>query len=531
MRAHARSMAPNETDMMNGEGDSFREALAGLQTHELREMGTRLSNGHEGLECALAELQAEQEELRHDNAKLRDAVELMLADLRKLNIGADNLREPQLAEGPLDFVGRYWEKVRPRDSAVQVNEHLGEIRKPDVTDGGGSSLPPVAMPAAALQLGQQLREQLDQLPGVFGQSRPQELGKQVAERGQELHDRVTLAAEQGQEHLRQVQEQGQEHLRQVQEKSQEHLRQVQEKGQALGRRLTAQLSDLSTGLARSASELLPATESAVEVEADGEDAFSPQHLGRRAAERGQELRKNVADRWASFSSTSPFFGGRTASAASDAPSFGSLLSYITSPGQMPSVGASSAGPDAPDEPGPAAAVASASSSSSSRAAMVEVEATTATFTRAPAPAPVAAAATAATASTAGASSSGVGGYAAPAALAAPSVASGVAPAPAALAPAPAEEASSTEEEKFSPTVLVHARLTLDDGCVVPCLVTATDRCPEVASRFISEHSLKATFEAPLRAYLQKIEADAVQFPVEVEANLMDLRREYVARGP
>merc|ERR1719188_250990 len=36
-----------------------------------------------------------------------------------------------LDEGPLDFVGRFWEKVKPRDTAVVVSEHVGEIKKPN----------------------------------------------------------------------------------------------------------------------------------------------------------------------------------------------------------------------------------------------------------------------------------------------------------------------------------------------------------------------------------------------------------------
>ena len=51
-----------------------------------------------------------------------------------------------LEEGPLDFVGRFWETVKPRDTAYAAGEHIGEIRKP-----GEKSGPPGANPLAALK--------------------------------------------------------------------------------------------------------------------------------------------------------------------------------------------------------------------------------------------------------------------------------------------------------------------------------------------------------------------------------------------
>lgn len=55
---------------------------------------------------------------------------------------------------------------------------------------------------------------------------------------------------------------------------------------------------------------------------------------------------------------------------------------------------------------------------------------------------------------------------------------------------------------------------------------AADRCKEVAKRFVQEHSLKAWFEEPLTAWLKKVEADAEKFPVKIEADLMEIRKQH-----
>lgn len=53
-----------------------------------------------------------------------------------------------LEEGPLDFVGRFWETVKPRDSAYVAGEHIGEIRKPGEKPTGPNPL--AALKEAAL---------------------------------------------------------------------------------------------------------------------------------------------------------------------------------------------------------------------------------------------------------------------------------------------------------------------------------------------------------------------------------------------
>merc|ERR1719399_157418 len=47
-----------------------------------------------------------------------------------LNISSYNVVEPEIDEGPLNFIGRFWDKVKPRDNQILLNEHVGELRKP-----------------------------------------------------------------------------------------------------------------------------------------------------------------------------------------------------------------------------------------------------------------------------------------------------------------------------------------------------------------------------------------------------------------
>merc|ERR1719158_2542281 len=93
-------------------------------------MAKRLSKSHESLNVMLEDLQAEKKGLQDENAELQQTITHFMKELQKLNIGADNTVEPQLLEDPLTFVNRMWEKVRPRDTAVVVSEHVGEIKKP-----------------------------------------------------------------------------------------------------------------------------------------------------------------------------------------------------------------------------------------------------------------------------------------------------------------------------------------------------------------------------------------------------------------
>jgi len=109
-------------------------ALQGREVEELREMAKRLSKSCKDLELLLDDLKVEQQTLQDDKAQLTETIELMMRELKKLNIGAENTVEPVLvSETPIDIagaVGRLWEKVRPRDNGVVVSEHVGELKKP-----------------------------------------------------------------------------------------------------------------------------------------------------------------------------------------------------------------------------------------------------------------------------------------------------------------------------------------------------------------------------------------------------------------
>jgi len=92
------------------------------------------------------------------------------------------------------------------------------------------------------------------------------------------------------------------------------------------------------------------------------------------------------------------------------------------------------------------------------------------------------------------------------------------------------EAPEDAREQIQSTSLIEVLLKLDDGCVELCQVRADDRCKDVAARFVRDHSLKSWFEQPLKAYLMKAEAEAEKFPVRLEADLMEIRKQYSSKA-
>lgn len=74
-----------------------------------------------------------------------------MKELQKLNIGAHNTVDPILEEGPLDFVGRFWETVKPRDTAFVTGEHIGEIKKPQEKSQKAAAMPSMPNPIAAIK--------------------------------------------------------------------------------------------------------------------------------------------------------------------------------------------------------------------------------------------------------------------------------------------------------------------------------------------------------------------------------------------
>lgn len=420
------------------EASTVTEALAGRSEEELREMLARIGRSKGCLEEALVDAEAEQKELQDEKEHLLSTIDFMMKELRKLNISSSNLVEPRLeGEGPVEYVARLWETMRPRELAGPVSENMGgeiEIRKP----GERPVLPSFEDSPAAQRLRQQLTEGWTTIqaatkdlipPGQEGLT-PKELGKQVAERGQELKKQISGFFQEPQE--------GEEEV-----------------------------------------------------------ASTPRMVRETIVKQKQKLGKKVEK----------LAGALSFLTADDNPGMGSLFAYLRDPTQRPQTGPDSAGPEEPEKQAEPASSSTSAGSSEGKAASVSREPSD--DHAAPAPVEEAAAET----------------------VAAPAVAP-AAPATEAVVEAPAPVVEAKEEEEPAPpaseesTLLISVQLTLGDGSVQVCEVRAADRCKEVASRFVKEHSLKAWFEAPLKKYLMEVEANAETFPVKLEADLMEIREQY-----
>lgn len=139
--------------------EELEKALEGSKVDDLKVMATRLVKSHDNLNAMLEDLQAEKKDLEEENAELQQTIDRFMKELQKLNIGADNTVEPQLQEDPVTFVNRMWEKVRPRDTAVVVSEHVGEIKKP-VQDEDGEGSPQNG--------GEKVRQVVDNVANAIG---------------------------------------------------------------------------------------------------------------------------------------------------------------------------------------------------------------------------------------------------------------------------------------------------------------------------------------------------------------------------
>ncbi|CAK9113418.1 Integrase catalytic domain-containing protein [Durusdinium trenchii] len=143
--------------------------LADKDATELRGMADRLTK----VEEMLKDLEIERDLLQKEKGQLNETISLFMKELQKLHIGSQNTVEPMLEEGPLDFVGRFWETVKPRDTAYVAGEHIGEIRKPGEKPEGPNPL--AALKQAALAHGVP-----HELPNVNVQV--QDMGKQAVKK-------------------------------------------------------------------------------------------------------------------------------------------------------------------------------------------------------------------------------------------------------------------------------------------------------------------------------------------------------------
>merc|ERR1719159_1020874 len=107
----------------------LKKALADIETSDLLEMAKRLHKSCEQMTEFVQESEKESEELKKDNQRLHEAIDTWAKETRKLNISSYNLVDPDVDEGPLDFMGRYWEQLRPRNNQVILNDHVGELKK------------------------------------------------------------------------------------------------------------------------------------------------------------------------------------------------------------------------------------------------------------------------------------------------------------------------------------------------------------------------------------------------------------------
>lgn len=387
-------MSPMEAEGVSQE--ELKTVLKDRKPDELKEMGKRLTKSLADLQEMLKDLEVEQDLLRQENQQLNETIGFMMTEMQKLNIGAGNTVEPMLAEGPLNFVGRFWEKVKPRDTAVVVNEHVGEIKKP-ITREDGTVAPNTALT-------------------------PQELGRQVQVKSRQVVERIS--------------------------------------------------GGLGPGFWQRAGGLVNAVQGAA------------QGAVQSAQGAVQSARQGVAQVAARAESARAEIGAAAAAAG-----------YAAQPKPPVAPEAAAAAPGAAGAPEAAAQT-----------------------TESPPGHEVAPLADAA----------GSAAEAPPTAkeAEAPSPTPAEPPQPQPDAPASAAAPAQEADQMVGSTVLIEAKIKLDDGGVQTLLVRASDRCKEVAKRFVQDHSLKGTFEAPITAWLKQAEGDAVKFPVHVEADLVDIKKQF-----
>jgi hypothetical protein len=559
----------------------LQTALAGVSETELREMGARLAKSLAQLADYQEELQAEQQALTEEGSSLRSTIELMLMETHKLNICGDNTVDPTLQEGPLEFVGRFWEMMRPRDNQVLISPNIGELKRQPTADEQGSILNAdsevvkelVALrDAAAEQLGgleevaTQATKQIEDLHSTAEQQF-QDMHKTASEKllvaqatltesaapiksqaetlGQDLHTSITSATAPLREQSEQLREtvvpQIQEQQRLIQEQAAVVAAPLLEKTEQLRADLAPQIREHHELLRKQSIELHSAATEHLSVASKSisaaTDSFGEMVNSNLSDEHRETLNSTKEKMNAHKERLSGFFSTTLAATAFSTPSVwnpfaaesdtkatSSSSGYPREPqaaqviaSSPPAVAAaSSASGDTPATPSSsAAAPAKEQQQKASEEVDLarEVEAALAGKTAEKAAEQASAPKTAAPAA---------GGEGAAAEGA------GTAAATAGEEKADKEDEGAAEEDAADDdaSFLIEASITLDDGSVQVARVGARDRCKDVAARFVREHSLKAWFEDPLVRYLKKVEAEAERFPVEVSAELLNIRKEF-----
>eukprot|EP00929_Paragymnodinium_shiwhaense_P020758 TRINITY_DN13730_c0_g1_i1.p1 TRINITY_DN13730_c0_g1~~TRINITY_DN13730_c0_g1_i1.p1 ORF type:complete len:543 (+),score=233.40 TRINITY_DN13730_c0_g1_i1:91-1719(+) len=528
------------------------KALAGKSDDELREMATRLARSLSQLSAHQQELKAEEVALKEDGRSVRETIELMLTEIKKLNIGMDNTVDPSVQEGPFDFAVRFWERVKPRDNQVLVTENIGELKHAPSVDEEGNPLPG----HAAMQQFEELQKvangqldaiavQLDDLPEQAAKTLGT-LQQSATEQLEELKGSATQAAAAAAAALSEattpLQKQGETVAKDLQTHVEPVAAQLREHGEKLRESVVAEhkrhselfhesvapLMDKAKPHVATAEQALAETTQQLRKQSEELQASATEQL-QHATKQISLAKKSISAFWSTIAKEE---GDSQLSPAAE-----KLSSFFSGAGSLfgggyPQEAAEKDGSTAPPSSG----------TENERADGAEPAAAD-SFAREARPADsapsgdVAAAAKADEDAMADAVAAALGSSAEPAA--APAAAAAAAPVEQKAVPEPAEDVSRSgsaspsespppepETETDAASYLIEAKITLDDGTVQVARVGARDRCKDVAMRFVREHSLKQWFEEPLSRYLKQVESDADTFPVEVTENLSEIRKQY-----
>lgn len=584
-------MAPMEATKVVGESvpsaEMMKEALSNLKDEDLRMMAARLSISIDSMTSCEHEFRREQEELLVDNRKLNETIELMMKELHKLDICADNMVAPAIEEGPLDFVGRFWEQVKPRDNAVLLNDHVGELKKaPQATYADGTPVQrmnPVAEKLASNPYVQSGVERLGDVAKTLGPIRDQgvEALGPMKDQGIEAldtwrsngmetlgswrqqgadtfstwssksantlgglgawtHDQDATGAETadateniGSHLFESWGQQGVEALGSLKQKSSETLNELQQRG-------TDTIASLSQA---SATETLGAIKQQGEqalgsMKQQGEETLGT--LKQQSEETLGSVRQQGTEALDSFKQGG-FTGlwqshgvaaveranDRAARLSERAGQLGERASQLELGGfaaGLTSWWSASAQPDNARSGSGAAATAPEHAEGTGAEDIAGIMPAAASCVTSAKEAAVVVEEVPSGDEAVAATSSGLEPAQEEAVVEAETLVEET--------KATQEEAAAaedSEEEPMAATVLVEASITIDDGSVQLLKLTACDRCKEVAQRFVRDHSLKVWFEEPLTAYLKDVEDKAEKYPVRVEGDLMEIRQQYSSK--
>lgn len=475
--------------------------LAERSDSELRLMLHRLTKSCEQLSDYNNELALEQQDLKEEGRQLHDTISLMMKETRKLQIGMGNCVEPTLEEGPLDFVGRFWERVRPRDNQILVNENIGELKKPPMMEDGPLI---VADPMAkqfdtirntATAYVDDIRESTGPHLEEF-QSTAARQAEIIRSSANDLQGAATRRVKGLRSSAKDIRGTAVEQLSGLQERSSELIAPATERlTEAVGHQRTELLRQQSAEFREAAHEHLSGAARTVDrttsrIVGQSVEALAPAR--EQLAEAVVALESATAPLWKQAMSQWYSFAGMPSapqhSTSEDEDAIG-LMGMATPQldAQLPStervdIGAGldlqqkvprqnqdSTHGEAGTEQAPANIdIVDVSCEINSRTVESQGEAET----------------------------------------------------------TPLEVSPEDKQALLHESILIEARIKLDDGSVQVARVSASDRCKDVAARFVRENSLKAWFEDPVCRFLKQAEDDAETFPAVVEGELLEIRQRF-----